>query len=64
MTPNLPSVHKRNVWDAFSVPRFKALYRVWKQDGEAARAAAGSHTIYDAVKAGAGQIEALEPGHR
>ena len=35
--------------DAFSAPRFKALYRVWKQDGEAALAGAGSRAISDAV---------------
>lgn len=49
---------------AFSAPRFKALYRVWRQDGEVALAEAGSHTISDAVKAGAGRVETLELGHR
>ena len=50
--------------DAFSAPRFKALYRVWKQGGEATLAGAGSRTINNAVKAGAGRIETLELGHR
>jgi hypothetical protein len=50
--------------DAFSAPRFKALYRVWKQDGEAALVAAGSQTINEAVEAGAGRVETLELGHR
>lgn len=50
--------------EAFSAPRFKALYRFWKQDGEAALAGAGSHAISDAVERGAGQVEALELGHR
>jgi hypothetical protein len=50
--------------DAFSAARFKALYKVWKQDGEAALADVGSHSISDAVKAGAGQVETLELGHR
>jgi hypothetical protein len=50
--------------EAFSAPRFKALYRVWKQDGEAALAAAGSHPINDAVKSDSGQVETLELGHR
>jgi hypothetical protein len=50
--------------EAFSAPRFKALYKVWKQDGDAALAEVGSHTINDAVKAGSGQVETLELGHR
>ena len=50
--------------DAFSAPRFKALYRVWKQDGEAAFAACSSHALDDAVTAGAGRVETLELGHR
>jgi hypothetical protein len=37
---------------------------MWKQDGEAALAEAGSHTISEAVKAGAGRVETLELGHR
>jgi len=50
--------------DAFSEPRFKALYRVWKQDGEAGFAACTSHALDDAVTAGAGRVETLELGHR
>jgi hypothetical protein len=50
--------------EAFSAPRFNALYREWKQDGETALAGAGSRAISDAVDAGAGRIEALELGHR
>ena len=50
--------------DAFSAPRFKALYRVWKEDGEAGLVAAGSRAISDAVDAGAGRVETLELGHR
>src|SRR4029078_13296335 len=40
--------------DAFSAPRFKALYRAWKQDGDAALAEVGSHAIHDAVTPGSG----------
>ena len=50
--------------DAFSAPRFRALYKVWKQDDEPALAGAGSREISDAVDAGAGRIETLELGHR
>lgn len=50
--------------DAFAAPRFKALYRAWKQHGEPALAGAGSRAIGDAVDAGAGRVETLELGHR
>jgi hypothetical protein len=50
--------------EAFSAPRFKALYRAWKQDGEPSLASARSRAISDAVNAGAGHIETLELGHR
>lgn len=50
--------------DAFSAPRFKALYRLWKQEGEAVLAEVGSHAINEAVKSGAGRVETLELGHR
>jgi hypothetical protein len=50
--------------DASSEPRFKALYRVWKEDGEAAFAACNSHALDDAVIVGAGRVETLELGHR
>jgi hypothetical protein len=50
--------------EAFSVPRFKALYQAWKQDGEPVLASAGSRAISDAVNAGAGCVEALKLGHR
>jgi hypothetical protein len=50
--------------DAFSAPRFKALYRAWKQHGEPALAGAASRAIGDAVDAGAGRVETLELGHR
>lgn len=50
--------------DAFSAPRFKALYRMWKQDGDVALGEVGSHAIHDAVSAGTGHVETLELGHR
>ena len=50
--------------DAFSAPRFKALYRVWKEDGEPALVGAGSRAISDAVEAGTGRVEALGLGRR
>ena len=48
----------------FSAPRFKALYRAWKQDGELVLTFAGSRAISDTVNAGAGRVESLELGHR
>jgi hypothetical protein len=50
--------------DAFSAPRFKALYRIWKQDGERALAELGSAALNDAVTAAAGRVETLELGHQ
>jgi hypothetical protein len=50
--------------DGFSEPRFKVLYRVWKEDREAAFAACDYHALDDAVVAGAGRVETLELGHR
>jgi hypothetical protein len=50
--------------DAFSAPRFNALYRVWKQDGETAFAACRSHALDESVTTGAGRVETLELGHR
>jgi hypothetical protein len=50
--------------NAFSAPRFNALYRLWKQDGDVALADVGSHAIHDAVTAGSGRVETLELGHR
>jgi hypothetical protein len=50
--------------EAFSTPRFKALYKAWKQDGEPVLASAGCRAISDAVDAGAGRVETLELGHR
>jgi hypothetical protein len=59
-------IHERfyKARDAFSAARFKALYRVWKQDGDVTLAEVGSDAIHDAVTAGSGQVETLELGHR
>lgn len=50
--------------DAFSTPRCKALYRVWKQEGDRALAHLESHALCDAEKAGSGRVETLDLGHR
>jgi hypothetical protein len=50
--------------EAFTAPRFRALYRAWKQDGEPVLAGAGSRAISDAVSADAGRVETLELGRR
>jgi hypothetical protein len=50
--------------DIFSAPRFKALYRMWKQDGDRVLAELGSPALNDAVTATAGRVETLELGHR
>jgi hypothetical protein len=50
--------------EVFSAPRFKALYRVWKQDGDRVLAELGSAALNDAVTAASGRVETLELGHR
>lgn len=50
--------------DVFSTPCYKALYRVWKQEGERALAHLESHALYEAEKTGSGRVETLELGHR
>jgi hypothetical protein len=50
--------------EAFSGPRFKALYRIWKQDGDQVLGELGSATLTDAVNAAAGCVETLDLGHR
>jgi hypothetical protein len=49
---------------AFGAPRFKVLYRLWHQDGDAVFADVRSSALADAVKAGSGRIEILQSGHR
>jgi hypothetical protein len=49
---------------AFSSARFKALYRVWKEVGEAAFFSCESHALDSAMQGGAGRVETLELGHR
>lgn len=49
---------------AFSTPRFRALYRVWKEDGEAVFSSCTSFALDDTVSVGAGCVETLELGHR
>jgi hypothetical protein len=50
--------------ETFSAPRFKAMYRIWKRDGDRALAELGSAALYAAVTADAGRVETLELGHR
>jgi hypothetical protein len=50
--------------EAFSAPRFKALFWIWKQDGDRALAELGSSALYAAVTVDAGRVETLELGHR
>ena len=50
--------------DVFSTPCYKALYRVWKQEGERALAHLESRALYDAERTGSGRVETLELGHR
>lgn len=49
---------------AFSNPHAQAVYKLWKQDGEAALVSVGSDASRQAVETGHGRIEVLELGHR
>ena len=49
---------------AFAAPRFKVLYRLWKQEGDAVFTDVGSPVLANAVAAGTGRIEILASGHR
>ncbi len=49
---------------AFSEPHLQVLYRLWKQDGEAALVGVSSHAIREAVDVGRGRVEVLDLGHR
>ena len=48
----------------FSHPHMQLLYKLWKQEGEAALVSVSNHAIREAVQAGRGRIEVLELGHR
>jgi hypothetical protein len=49
---------------AFANPHAQVVYRLWKQDGEAALVSIGSDAIRQTVETGRGRIEVLELGHR
>lgn len=49
---------------AFNSSRAQAIYRCWKQDGEAALFSVGNDALQKAVEAGSGRVEVLELGHR
>lgn len=49
---------------AFFNPHAQTVYKLWKQDGEAAFVSISSDAIRQAVESGRGRIEVLELGHR
>lgn len=49
---------------AFSAPRFKVLYRLWKEPGDGILAEVATHALADAVSVGTGRIEIHLSGHR
>ncbi len=48
----------------FSSPHMQLLYKLWRQDGDAALVNISNHAIRDAVEAGRGRVDVLELGHR
>lgn len=53
-----------NARAAFSPRRFRVVYKLWKQDGDASLINVASDAILKAVETGSGRIEVLELGHR
>jgi hypothetical protein len=49
---------------AFNSSRAQAIYRCWKQDGEAALLSVGSDALRKAIEDGTGRVDVLELGHR
>ncbi len=50
--------------DHLAAPRYHALFKVWKTEGDAALVGLASGAIQAAFESGAGQVETLELGHR
>jgi len=50
--------------DHLAAPRYHALFRLWKREGDAALEGLASGAIHAAVESGAGQVETLDTGHR
>ena len=59
-----PTDHHVENRDLLAAPKYHVLFKLWKKEGDAALAGLASGAIKDAVRAGAGQIETLELGHR
>lgn len=49
--------------DHLAAPRYHALFKLWKTEGDAALAGLASGAIQAAFESGAGQVETLELGH-
>jgi hypothetical protein len=59
-----PTDHYVENRDQLAAPKFHALFKVWKIEGDAALAGLASGAIHDAVVSEVGRIETLELGHR
>lgn len=49
---------------AFAGPRFRVLYRLWREEGESVLTKVGMRALTTAVTSGSGRIEILSSGHR
>jgi hypothetical protein len=49
---------------AFAAPRFKVLYRLWREEGDSVLAEVEMPALANAVTAGSGRLEILASGHR
>ena len=54
----------RSAMMAYRAPRFRALFRMWQQDGDSAISAAQSFTLRDALQRGEGRVEFVKLTHQ
>lgn len=59
-----PTDHYIENRDPLALPKYHALFKLWKKEGDAVLAGLASGVVQDAVQTGAGRIETLELGHR
>ncbi len=59
-----PTDHYMEGRDQLAAPRYHALFKVWKTEGDAALAGLSSGVIQGVFESGAGRIETLELGNR
>ena len=59
-----PDDRFRSATVAYRAPRFRALFRMWQQEGDAAILAAQSFVLRDALQGGEGRVEFIKLTHQ